>query len=207
MQNKINRRKALKILSATGIATVITGTVQAESKIKSCDGDGTPLQFIPKTTPDEKPLENELTKYSKCPYCGMDRTKWNHSRHLIHYSDNLVDATCSLHCATLSLAINLDRVPKAIYAADFGSNDKIKPLINVDKATYLIGSDLKGTMTKISKMAFSSADVAKAVQAKHGGKTATFDETLKISYANIAENTLMIRKNRAEKRKHKMMHH
>jgi hypothetical protein len=37
----------------------------------------------------------------------MDRKQYHHSRHLIQYSDNLVDGTCSLHCAALSLALNL----------------------------------------------------------------------------------------------------
>ena len=50
----------------------------------------------------------------------------------------LVDATCSIHCAALSLAINLDRGPKAIYAADYGASAEPKPMINVDEATYLI---------------------------------------------------------------------
>jgi hypothetical protein len=56
--------------------------------------------------------------------------------------DDLVDGTCSIHCLAISLSLNLDRGPKAIYAADFGSDAKIKPLVEVDKATYLIGSSL-----------------------------------------------------------------
>ena len=57
----------------------------------------------------------------------MDRTQFNHSRHLVQYQDDLVDGTCSIHCAALSLAINLDRGPKAIYAADFGSTRRSSP--------------------------------------------------------------------------------
>ena len=56
------------------------------------------MQFIPKTAPESNPLDNELTKHPKCPYCGMDRTKWHHSRHLVQYDDGLVDGTCSIHC-------------------------------------------------------------------------------------------------------------
>ncbi len=96
-------------------------------------------------------------KYTKCPYCGMDRNQWQHSRHLVQYDDDLVDGTCSIHCLAVSLSLNLDRGPKAIYGADFGSAEAVKPLIEVDKASYLIGSDLKGTMSMQSKMAFASA--------------------------------------------------
>ncbi|MEZ5601236.1 MAG: hypothetical protein R3F36_09770 [Candidatus Competibacteraceae bacterium] len=45
----------------------------------------------------------------------MDRRKFHYSRHLVHYQDDLVDATCSLHCTALSLALNMDRGPKVIH--------------------------------------------------------------------------------------------
>lgn len=166
-----------------------------------CDGDGTPLQFIPKTAPDANPLKDDMTKYKRCPYCGMVRKMWSHSRHLVHYSDDLVDGTCSIHCLAISLSLNLDRGIKGIYAADFGADGKMKPLANVDKMTYLVGSKLPGTMSAKSKMAFASPEKAKAAQAANGGKTATFDEALTESYLGMAKDTMMIRKRRAEKRK------
>ena len=215
-QKKLSRRQALRMMAVTGV-TGFTGlcAVQASAKgigalmpgkgwLKQgarCDGDGTPLQFIPKTTPDPDPLKDELKKYPKCPYCGMDRTMWNHSRHLVHYDDNLVDGTCSLHCLAISLSLNLDRGIKAIYAADFGSGSQIKPLIKVDEATYLAGSDLAGTMTKQSKMAFSSPEAAKAAGKSHGGELVDFDEALARAYLSMAKDTAMIRKKRAAKRK------
>ena len=213
---KIGRREALQMMTATGV-TGLTGLYAVNASAKDigvlmpgkgwlkqgaeCDGDGTPLQFIPKTKPDSDPLKDELQKYPKCPYCGMDRTMWNHSRHLVHYDDDLIDPTCSMHCAAISLSLNLDRGIKAIYAADFGSDSKIKPLVNVDKATYLAGSGLPGTMTKQSKMAFSSPDAAKAAQKSHGGELVAFDEAMTKAYLSMAEDTAMIRKKRAAKRK------
>ena len=117
----------------------------------------------------------------------------------MHYDDGLVDATCSIHCLAISLSLNLDRGPKAIYAADFGANGKPKPLVNVDEATYLVGAKLKGTMTANSKMAFGSADQAKAVQAKKGGELANFDGALREAYLGMAKDTMMIRKRRGER--------
>ncbi|MCB1758928.1 MAG: nitrous oxide reductase accessory protein NosL [Gammaproteobacteria bacterium] len=170
--------------------------------------DGTPLQFMPKTPVDDQPLKDELKKYPRCPYCGMNREKWHHSRHLVHYDDGLVDGTCSIHCLAISLSLNLDRGPKAIYAADFGSKEAIKPLVNVDTATYLIGAQLKGTMSSVSKMAFASAVRAQAVQAAKGGETASFDQALEQAYLGMARDTMMIRKRRrerVEKMRRKMM--
>ncbi|AKH22357.1 twin-arginine translocation pathway signal protein [Sedimenticola thiotaurini] len=177
---------------------MVPGKGWVKASGESCQGDGTPLQFIPKTAPDGNPLENELEKYPVCPYCGMNRTKWNHSRHLVQYDDDLVDGTCSIHCLAISLSLNLDRGPKAIYAPDFSSAEKIKPLVKVDEATYLVGSKLKGTMTANSKMAFASEAAAKAAQAEQGGKLASFDEALEAVYLDMAKDTMMIRKRRAE---------
>ncbi len=193
----IKRRDALVLLGATGAFAGTVGTAHAAS------GDGTPMQFMPKTAKDPNPLVDELAKYPKCPYCGMSRKKWNHSRMLIHYADDLVDGTCSLHCAAISLSINLDRGPKAIYSPDFASDAEIKPLIDVDSASFLIGSKLPGTMTKRSKRSFASAEAAKAAQAQHGGDIGRFDDALRAAYLDMAADTVMIRKRRAEKR-HKM---
>ncbi|ODB94631.1 twin-arginine translocation pathway signal protein [Candidatus Thiodiazotropha endoloripes] len=211
------RRNLLKLLSAAGltglsggvlagqgVGAMVPGIGWVKASEASCDGDGTPLQFIPKKAPDSNPLEKELEKYAKCPYCGMDRTKWHHSRHLVHYDDDLVDATCSIHCLAISLSLNIDRGPKAIYAADYAADDEIKPLINVDQASYLIGAKLKGTMTTRSKMAFGSVAAAKVIQAEKGGALASFDEALSEAYAGMAKDTLMVRKKRSERRR-KMM--
>lgn len=195
MSQTLSRRAALKTLAAAGLALSPVGAVYAAGN------DGTPLQFIPKTAPDPDPLTGELAKYPKCPYCGMDRTQWHHSRHLVHYEDDLVDGTCSLHCAAISLALNIDRGPKAIYAADFGSTAAVKPLINVDSATYLLGSKLPATMSKTSKMAFATPAAAKAAQAKQGGKLADFDKALRKAYLGMADDTAAIRKRRAERRR------
>jgi nitrous oxide reductase accessory protein NosL len=214
---KFKRRDLLKLFTALGVGGVpIVGLAAGEKQPgigammpgkgwlsysgEKQEGDGTPLQFIPKTAPDENPLQDELTKYPKCPYCGMDRTKWNHSRHLVQYDDNLVDGTCSIHCLAVSLTLNLDRGPKAIYAADFGSDAEIKPLVKVDEATYLIGAKLKGTMTKKSKMAFSSKEAAAKAQAEKGGEVGDFDSALRNAYLGMAEDTMAIRKRRKEKR-------
>jgi nitrous oxide reductase accessory protein NosL len=198
---QIERRQVLRLLAVTG-ATAGLAAWSLPMQAATCEADGTPLQFTPKAAPDPNPLQNELVKYTKCPYCGMDRKQFHHSRHLVHYQDDLVDATCSLHCAALSLAINLDRGPKAIYAADFGAKAELKPLVNVDDGTYLIGSKLPGVMTKQSKVAFAAKTDAEAAKKEHGGKLGTFEVALQAAYQDMANDTLMIRKKRAERRHH-----
>lgn len=170
----------------------------------SCDGDSTPLQFIPKTGVDVSPLTDELKKYPRCVHCGMSRMMWHHSRHLVHYDDDLAVGTCSIRCLAVNLSLNLDRGIKMIWAADYGDKGQPKKLVNVDAAAYLIGSNLKGTMTRNSKMAFSSKDQASALSANQGGTLASFEKALSDAYHDMARDTVMIRKRRAEKQK-KMM--
>jgi nitrous oxide reductase accessory protein NosL len=169
--------------------------IEKKDQIKNTDG--TPLQFMPKTAPDDNPLENELQKYPICPYCGMNRTKFSHSRHLIHYADDLVDGTCSLHCAAISLSLNKDRGPKAIYVGDFGSDAKVKPLVNVENAHYVIDGSKPGTMTKRSKRAYGDKAMAQAA----GGEVTDFNGAMRAAYADMAEDTVMVRKKRADKRR------
>lgn len=194
----MQRRQILKGVMTMGLVGAF-GKIGAADR-PACEGDGTPLQFMPRTAPDPEPLVDELGKYPRCPYCGMDRRQWHHSRHLIHYDDHRVDATCSLHCAALSLSLNIDRGPKAIYAADFGSEEPLRPLVNVDGALYLIGSDLPGTMSARSKMAFASRSEAEAAREVHGGDIADLDQALTAAFLDMARDTQMIRHRRAERR-------
>lgn len=199
----MQRRDLFKFpLAAAALAALPSQA--APQPVSKCDTDGTPLQFIPKAPKDPSPLENELKKYPKCPYCGMDRTQYHHARHLVQYADDLVDGTCSIHCLAISLAINLDREPKAIYAPDNASPDAIKPLIEVGQASYLIGGDLPGVMTKRGKTAYGSKEAALAAQARHGGEVGDFAAALHASYADMASDTLMIRKKREERRQRMM---
>lgn len=192
----MNRRDLLKISALTGLAAMST-----QASAEACSTDGTPNQFIPKKAADAKPLENDIEKYKKCPYCGMDRMEHNKTRMLVHYSDDLADGVCSIHCLALSLSLNVDREPKGIFGPDFASTAEPRPLLPVDQLTYLIGAELKHAMTKKSKHSFASADVAKEFQAKHGGTLAKFDEALRESYLGMADDVSMIRKNREERRK------
>ena len=173
----------------------------------ACPGDGTPMQFIPKKPADPTPAQNDIAKYPACPYCGMNRGQFHHARMLVHYSDDLPDGTCSLHCAAISLSLNGARGPKAIYVADFATPGDPKALIEVAQATFLVGSALPGVMTKHSKVAYGSKAAAKAAQAAQGGKVMDFDKALLAAYTDIAQDVVMIRKSHEELWKKLSMEH
>ena len=192
----MQRRDMLKLslLASAGLAAGAAAAQQA------CPTDGTPAQFVPRKPADANPMQNELDKYGKCPYCGMDRKEHHRARMLVQYSDDLADGVCSIHCLAISLAVNIDREPKQIWGPDYGATAEPRPLLPVDQLTYLIGADLKHAMTKRSKHSFASADQAKEFQAKFGGSLAKFDEALREAYVDMAADVSMIRKMREERR-------
>jgi nitrous oxide reductase accessory protein NosL len=199
------RRRDILTLAAAGIGLATTRAHAqhgGHAHPAACPADGTPMQFIPKKPADPSAMQNDIGKFPACPYCGMDRRQFHHSRMLVLYSDDLPDATCSLHCAAISLSINIDRGPKAIYVADSAVNADIKPLVEVEKASFLVGSSLKGVMTRRSKVAYGSEAAAKTSQAANGGEVMAFDKALLAAYADMAQDVVMIRKNREERRKH-----
>ncbi|WP_417806902.1 nitrous oxide reductase accessory protein NosL [Thioclava sp.] len=194
------KRRDFLITTSTGMLLAASQSATAEmtmpqSPIEWTDDNG--LTRFLKT--DTDPLTNELEKYPRCPYCGMMRQMFSHTRHLIVYEDDAVDGTCSLHCAAISLALNMDRVPKTIYAGDAGAEGKVKPLADTASMTYVIDPGKPGTMTAVSKSAYADKAQAEAA-AGPDAKLVDFDTALIDAYNGMAQDTIRIRKRRAERR-------
>jgi copper chaperone NosL len=141
----------------------------------------------------------DIQKHPSCAYCGMDREKFAQSRMLVVYDDQSEFGACSLHCGAVNLAVNIDKNPQPIQIADFSS----KKLIDAEKATWVIGGDKPGVMTKQAKWAFQNEPEAAAFVKEHGGKVASFEDAIKAAYEDMYTDTKMIREKRA---KMKMMH-
>jgi nitrous oxide reductase accessory protein NosL len=117
-----------------------------------------------------------------CKHCGMDRTKFAHSRMIVTYSDGSSTGTCSINCVVTDLKETKKEV-KSFQVADYNT----KKLIDAKTATWVIGGTKKGVMTKTAKWAFAEkADAAAFIKA-NGGTLAGFDETLKAAERDEAE--------------------
>ncbi len=149
---------------------------------------------------DTNPLENEFEKYPTCTYCGMNRQRFSHTRHLVVYANDMVDGTCSIKCAAVSLALNLDFSPKAIYVGDAGADAAVKPLIVAETAYYVIDPNKMGTMSAISKWAYSDKAKAEAAAAAPNAQFTDFNGALLAAYTGIVADTNRIRARRAEMR-------
>lgn len=128
-----------------------------------------------------------------CPLCGMNLKMYWKTNNRLLLSDGSKVQTCSLHCAAQiysKRAAEIDKWEIVDYHTD--------KFIDARKAHFLIGSDLPGVMTAVSKKAFESIEVAREYQKKHGGTIGTFDEALKRTLDDMGEDNKMIMKKVAE---------
>jgi copper chaperone NosL len=145
---------------------------------------------------------DDIKQSPSCKYCGMDRQKFDFSRMLIEYEDGTSMGVCSLHCAAVELAMNIDKTPKAIKVGDFGT----KTLVDAEKAFWVVGGTRPGVMTKRGKWAFEKKDDAEAFIKTNGGTLTAFDEVIKAAYTDMYEDTRMIRDKRKMKKAQTMEH-
>jgi len=117
-----------------------------------------------------------------CKHCGMDRTKFAHSRMIVAYTDGSSSGTCSINCVITDMKNNKKEV-KFFQVADYNT----RKLIDARTATWVVGGSKKGVMTKVAKWAFAEKTDANAFIKANGGKLTTFDETLKAAEKDEAE--------------------
>jgi hypothetical protein len=140
--------------------------------------------------------QDDMKEITECLYCGMDRAKFAHSRMLVEYEDGTREGMCSLHCAAIDLAANIDMTPKTINVGDYVT----KKLIDAEKAFWVIGGSKTGVMTKRAKWAFEKKEAAEKFVKENGGNISTFDEALKAAYEDMYADIKMIRDRRKMKK-------
>ena len=118
-----------------------------------------------------------------CKYCGMDRTKFAHSRMVVTYTDGSSTGTCSINCVVIDMKEQPGKEVKSFQVGDYNS----KKLIDAKSAAWVIGGKKKGVMTPVAKWAFADTKAAEDFVKEYGGKLATFDEVLAATEKELAE--------------------
>jgi len=136
--------------------------------------------------------QDDVVSQPTCPYCGMDRHKFAHSRVVVEYDNGFPPGFCSLHCAAVDMAVNIDKAPVKIEVGDYNS----KALIDAESAFWVIGGDKMGVMTHRAKWAFAKKSEAEAFIAANGGELADFETAMEAVYADMYKDTRMIREKR-----------
>ncbi len=135
---------------------------------------------------------DDIAKHPSCKYCGMDRNQFAHSRMLIEYDDGTSVGLCSIHCAAVDLSLNIDKTPQSIQVGDY----KTKKLIEAEAATWVLGGNKPGVMSKRAKWAFEGKEDAQGYVKENGGELVVLDDAMKASYEDMYSDTKMIREKR-----------
>jgi copper chaperone NosL len=146
--------------------------------------------------------QEDIQKHLSCKYCGMDRQKFSHSRVFVEYEGGATEGTCSLHCAAINFALNIDKTPKTTQVGDYNA----KTLVDVEKAFWVIGGNKPGVMTKRAKWAFAKKEDADKFISENGGNPASFEQAFKAAFEDMYADTKMIQERRKmrgmEQKKH-----
>lgn len=102
-----------------------------------------------------------------CVRCGMDLVKFYKTSHAAEH-DGKQHQYCSIHCLEDHLGEGVTLKNPQVVAVD------TLKFISVVDAIYVVGSKKRGTMSKVSKYAFSSLEEAKKFQSENGGEIINF---------------------------------
>ena len=119
-----------------------------------------------------------------CTQCGMNRTKFAHSRMVVTYKDGSSTGTCSINCVVVDMKAHQGKGAQSFQVGDYTS----KKLIDAKTAVWVIGGKKRGVMTPVAKWAFGDKQAAVAFVTENGGKLATFDEAFSATEKELASD-------------------
>ena len=131
-----------------------------------------------------------------CPVCGMSLKGFYKTSHTAHTHEGVPTQYCSLRCLVLDEQERHTDLAKAM-VVDV-TTDK---LISVKDAYYVVGSNVMGTMSKVSKLAFATEKDANAFAAKNGGEIKRFNEVYALAKTSLKQDIAM-----SNAKKQKMMY-
>jgi hypothetical protein len=126
-----------------------------------------------------------------CPECGMTLPMFYKTNHAATV-DGKVKQFCSMHCLGVAAKHSSDIKHRKVVDV------KSLKFIPVSKATYVVGSSKKGTMSMKSKYAFAKKKDAKKFAKKFGGKVVGFKKAYKIANKTLSKESKMIAKKQAK---------
>jgi copper chaperone NosL len=129
-----------------------------------------------------------------CPVCGMKLESFYKTSHFATLENSKERQYCSIRC----LAVDMQE-----YTIDLSSvrvvDAKSEKVIKADDAFYVLASDVAGTMTKVSKLAFEHKKDALEFIKQHGGKLVSFKEALSAAQDSLASDVAMVQMKKKKK--------
>ena len=145
-------------------------------------------EMFTKRASNEPILIQEGAKKQWCPICGMSLKKFYKTSHATGKKQY-----CSMRC----LAVDIGSIPsnKDIKVVDA----KTEKLIDAKSAFYVVESDIVGTMSEVSKLAFANKDDAKAFAEEYDGEIVDFQKAFEMAKSSLASDIAMLNKKKQKK--------
>jgi nitrous oxide reductase accessory protein NosL len=137
--------------------------------------------------PKDATLVKEDSSKEFCNVCGMHLTKYYKTNHVTEFKNGHKEQYCSIHCQAQIHEDHESKI-KQIQVVDTNS----LKLIDAKNAFYVVGSSKKGTMSAVSKYAFSTKDEAETFKKEFGGEIHNFEETLKIAKEGLEKDNKIL---------------
>lgn len=142
-------------------------TPQADTKIKK----ELPTLLFQTVEEQNATLVQESDKKRFCVRCGMDLVRYYKTSHAANLNQK-EHQYCSIHCLEEHLGMGITvKNPRVVDVTSL-------KFIPVMQAHYVVGSKIKGTMSPVSKYAFSTLEEAQKFQKLHGGEIMDFSRAL-----------------------------
>lgn len=151
----------------------ITSTMLMLSSL-ACGKSGESIVRFQTVSPSEAVLVQSGSNKKSCSRCGMNLEVFYKTSHAAKTQDKQ-HQYCSIHCLT-------EHENSGAKLSDKKVVDVLSlKLIDVKDAHYVVGSEIHGTMSRISKYVFRNAKNAKIFQSKFGGNIMNYEEAKKVS--------------------------
>jgi nitrous oxide reductase accessory protein NosL len=129
-----------------------------------------------------------------CPVCGMSIKMFYKTSYTAKLKNSTPRQYCSMRCLVMDMQeYGIDM--KSIKAVDAST----QKLIDANSAFFVVGSKIKGTMSRVSKLAFALEDDAKEFVKKYKGKIVDFQTALKMAKESLKSDIAMIDKKKRKK--------
>ena len=116
-----------------------------------------------------------------CENCGMNLKKFISTSHAVKMKNGDSHFYCSINCSTVAWE-TLKENAESVFAIDYG----LTKYFPVKEMHYVIGCNLRGTMTKISKFAFIEMEKAENFNSTFSGKeVVNYDQAFNMSLEEI----------------------
>ncbi len=139
-------------------------------------------------------LVQKGSEKSWCPICGMNLKMFYKTSYTSKLQNGNPRQYCSMRCLVVDMqeyGIDTNEI-KVVDAST-------QKLIDAKDAYFVLGSKIKGTMSKISKLAFASKDEAQKFVKRYKGRVVDFKTALNSAKESLKSDILMVNRKKEKK--------